>query len=41
MPKIDGSREAIEGCLDMFAPRGKFSRVAEYLSWGADARPDV
>ncbi|VFR13605.1 hypothetical protein SPFM14_00270 [Salmonella phage SPFM14] len=41
MLKIDGSREAIEGCLDMFAPREKFSRVAEYLSWGADARPDV
>ncbi|VFR12721.1 hypothetical protein SPFM10_00268 [Salmonella phage SPFM10] len=37
--KIDGSREAIEGCLDMFEQDRKFSRVAEYLSWGADARP--
>ncbi|VFR11611.1 hypothetical protein SPFM6_00284 [Salmonella phage SPFM6] len=33
--KIDGSREAIEGCLRLNKQDRKFSRVAEYLSWGA------
>ncbi|EED6471362.1 hypothetical protein XI41_21145 [Salmonella enterica subsp. enterica serovar Derby] len=37
---------AIGGWRDLFVKRlnkqdRKFSRVAEYLSWGADARPDV